>query len=165
MVWGVDRKALPLPGPSGRFQEARHWDGGLGPCRSTCFHLKPPQPLNQWTARIRLALGCERSGQYSWLFPNTMLKDGKISDFPAVLTACWRCAWGAPGVRDGTWFRSLCAYWRGWQLQKVGFMKAKSGEHRNAPKLAFNKRRWTLRNGKPSEGIISDAHHADDETY
>ena len=62
--------------------------------------------------------GCERIGQYSWIYPNTMLKDGKISDFPAVLTVCWRSAWGAPGVRERTWFRSLCAYWRGWQLQK-----------------------------------------------
>ena len=78
-------------------------------------------------------------------YRKTMLKDGKISDFPAFLTGCWGCAWGTPGMRILTWFRSLCAYWRGWQLQKVGFMKAKSGEHRNAPKLAFNKRRWTYR--------------------
>ena len=119
-------------------------------CPSTCFHLKPPQPLNQWTARRRRALGCERSGQYSWLFPNTMLKDGKISDFPAVLTACWRCAWGAPGVRERTWFRSLCAYWRGWQLQKVGFMDAKTETVKKSPhnlrlmiETAFA-RRWLL---------------------
>ena len=77
-------------------------------------------------------------------YRKTMFKSGKISDFPAVLTACWRCAWGAPGVRDGTWFRSLCAYWRGGQLKKVGFMDVKSPEHEKAPKLAFNKRRWTF---------------------
>ncbi len=34
-VWKVgeaDREALPPPGRSVRFQEARHWDGGLGAC-------------------------------------------------------------------------------------------------------------------------------------
>ena len=80
--------------------------------------------------------GCERIGQYSWIYPNTMLKDGKISDFPAFLTGCWGCAWGTPGMRILTWFRSLCAYWRGWQLRKVGFMVAKSTGVKKRPKTS-----------------------------